>query len=68
MSTRAVLESSSGEVDLMVFDLNLIVQLAETLCPAESAKFAKIICSVIHPYVLEAQIEKQLGIYYKGGE
>ena len=61
------LESSSDKIDLSPFDLNVVVQLAETLCPAETGEFAKIIDKVIHPYMLEAQIEKQRGIFHQGG-
>ena len=59
-SSYDALESGSGNIDPTMFDLDTIITLARVLCPAECAEMAKIIDHVIHPLLLEAQLEMRM--------
>ena len=59
-SSYEELEAGSDNIDPSMFDVDSIITLAQTLCPAESAEMAKIIDRVIHPFLLEARINNRL--------
>jgi len=52
------LEDGATDIDLSSFSFKTIMQLAQTICPDDSDRLVRIIDGVIHPLLLEAQIEQ----------
>ena len=52
------LEDGDVDIDLTRFPLEVVMQLAQAICPAESTMLVRIIDRVIHPLLLEVQIEQ----------
>ena len=54
------IEEGRTSINLALFTFELLVQLAQTLCPAESSDLVRIVDRVIHPRLLEVKIEQQM--------
>lgn len=52
------LEDGAVDIDLTRFSLEVVMQLTQAICPAENTKLIRIIDRVIHPLLLEVQIEQ----------
>ncbi len=54
------IEESRSSINLALFTFELLVQLAQALCPAESSDLVRILDRVIHPQLLEMKIAQQM--------